>query len=106
MNKKKIAKVLKEFTDKQLEDELNRRARKRKGKVLGYRVEYPGDEYNYGCYEDFRIGEIRNGKLLKTKTDAAFMALKTAEKGSCVSPYSQGQISEIYKNTLKPKRIN
>lgn len=93
-------KTLKNFTDVQLNKELTRRDKKRKGPVKGYRVTFPGDDYNYGSYSDYMIGDTRynNGKHILTKK-TAFEFASTAAKEDC------GSISEIYKNTPKPGKI-
>jgi hypothetical protein len=91
---KHLAKSLKEFSDEELYKELKRRKRKRLGKVLGYRAVCYGDEYNYGGYTDYMIGDWNWNK--QECYTGAKQCVETADNGGHVEP--------IYKSTLKPSR--
>lgn len=91
---------LKKFTDEQLNNEVRRREKQRRGKVLGYRVIHPGDEYNYGSYTDYMIGNKKYDNLTKKMI---VLDKKTAYQFAI----SDGrQVEEIYKNTPKPGVIH
>lgn len=94
-------KELRKFTDEQLNSEVRRREKRRRGKVLGYRVIHNGDEYNYGSYSDYMIGDKRYDGLTKKMI---VLDKKTAYQfaASCGGSY----VEEVYKDTPKPGRIN
>lgn len=97
-----ISKALKSYTDEQLKHELEIRRKKRRGKLLGYRVIAYGDEYDYGCYSDIIIGECywRSDMKPIDKKIAKIMAEEELNKSK-----NGGSIQEIYKDTPKPDRI-
>jgi hypothetical protein len=91
---------LKNYSDEELRKELDRRKKRRKGPILGYRVIFPGDEYNYGTYSDYMIG---NKKWDAENKKWIILDKKTAE----IWANNAGRIvEEIYKDTPKPERIS
>lgn len=99
--KRNKSEYLKLFNDEELQKELARRERKRKGKCLGYRAYFYGDEYNYGTQSDYPIGQMRDGVILKTKEIA-----KEQAQNSVNNHENGGYIEELFKYMLKelPKR--
>lgn len=90
-------KELKKFTDEQLNNEVRRREKQRRGPVLGYRAIYYGDDYNYGSYSDYIIGKGSQWTK-KYCFEKAQLALDNNSK--C------GHVEEIYKDTPKPGKIH
>jgi hypothetical protein len=97
---KDLQRQLCDFTDEELNKELNRRHKKRLGKVLGYRAILYGDEYNYGGYSDYLIGETRDllhgGCRDMNKQQAKELAERCVEDSD-----NGGSIEIIYKHNLK-----
>lgn len=95
-----LQKSLKNFTDEELKKELNRRHNRRLGKVLGYRAFLSGDEYKYGEYSDYLIGETRDllcgGYKNMTKEQAKELAENAVKRNS-----NGGYVQAIYKHNLK-----
>ena len=89
------SKLLKEFTDEELQKELMRREKIRRGPILGYRAICYGDDYNYGGYTDRMIGPKMNKKKAK----------QWAEEDVAQSQ-NGGYVMEIYKDTPKEGRIH
>ena len=99
MNQKQISLKLREFTNTQLEKELEIRKRKSKGKVLGYRAIISGDECNYGSYQDSVISQKYPSRTTKEKCKAfAERQIKESKNG--------GYIVTLFKDTPIPTRIN
>ena len=94
-------KELKKFSDEQLNNEVRRREKARRGKVLGYRVIHCGDDYNYGSYSDYMIGDKKYDSFTKKMI---VLDKKTAYEFAVSS--DSNYVEEIYKNTPKPGRIN
>ena len=91
-----LKRSLKDYSDEELKKELKQREKKRRGKILGYRSICHGDEYNYGGYTDYIIGVFGWDK--KTCKERAENHVKESDHG--------GYVEEIYKDTLKPRKIN
>ena len=82
--------MLNKFSDEDLLKELARRKKRRRGKVLGYRVITSGDEYTYGTYRDFIIGEFSFDSKKNCKARAEEHA-----KDHC------GSMEVVYKDNLE-----
>lgn len=97
MTLSKKAKAFKEFTDEDLQAELDRRFKVKRGPVIGYRAICYGDEYDYGGYSDYIIGD----KFWPTKEEAKAYAERCVESSD-----HGGRVEEIFKDTPKPGRIH
>lgn len=94
---KAIKKELSNFSDDDLTKELERRRKIKRGKVLGYRVIFHGNEYEYGDYSNYLI----NPKM--TKEEAKNGAEKALNKYRELG--RSGRIETIYKHNLEHKRV-
>lgn len=87
---------LSQYTDSDLQKELNRRFKKRRGPIVGYRAICSGDAYDYGSHADYRIGEYGWGKK---------ECKKRAEE--CVAKSKHGgYVKELYKDTPKQGTVH
>lgn len=98
MTKKELIAATFNFSDEELEYVLEHRAKRRRGPIIGYRVTFHGDEFNYGSYADYLV-------KVHGKEEARNLAERAKERGGIIKS-SEPRISPIYKNTPKPKRIN
>jgi len=95
MNQKEKSIALKPFSDEDLQKELTLRDKKRKGKLLGYRVIMHGDDMNYGKYQDVMI--VDSSRKVEYREYAEKLMFATSHGA---------HIEEIFKNTPVPDRIN
>ena len=89
-----MANPLKDFTDKELKDELARREKKRRGPIIGYRAISYGDEYTYGHSSDYMIENYPKGQAMLKAEER----IDRSENG--------GYVQELYKDTLATVRTH
>jgi len=88
---KKLTKALKDFSNEELMKEVERRNKKKKGRVLGYRGILYGDEYDYGFISTYLIGEMNI-----TKKQAKQRAEESVENSN-----NGGYVETLYKDNVE-----